>query len=432
VVTAACVLAGACQDDIPTSVDNGLVPVAPTTVEIVFAADSFATGFRSYGGFGVGNASRLGGVLSHVALDFGGDELEVRTLAQFGAIPPAATVQDSTGASVSDSTLTLLSGSLLLTIDTTESPAVDSMEVLIDEVTEAWDPGTVSWELATDSVGVSVPWSVAGGGARTLVTSAQLDLSAGLDTLRIPLDSATVARWTDTTDATRGALLRTTTAGARLPLRVVSLTVEVRPGSNPDTTIFLAAPTERQTFIYDPLPTPDSAALWVGGSPAWRSVFEFTLPTELNGPEALCSVVPCPVALTAELLTSASLILTTVSPPTSFLLADSLRFDARPVLAPDLLPRAPVGGPLSSASVILAPSDFSTNLGREIIVPLTAFVQILLDGADANGSEPPSTVALVAAAEPSSLGFAAFAGPGAPQAPRLRLVLTVPEPAGIR
>ena len=428
----------ACQNDVPTSVDNGLVPLDPTTVQLLLPFDSFATGAAVFGGFGEGNSAAFGGVLSHVGLNFGDTDLQVRSLARFGALPRATTIQDTTGASVSDSTLSLVSGSLLLTVDTATSVVPDSMSILIERLTEEWAVQSASWTHASRTLGTAVPWSQPGGGATTPVASATWSSDATVDTVRVPLDSATVVAWTDTTDASRGALLRTSTPASRLGLRAVSLTVEMRPSANPDTTVQLAVFTTEQGFIYDPTPTADSTALWVGGSPAWRSVLTLDLPDELNGPTVLCDVVQCPFTLTSDLISSAALILTTVPPPSSFALSDSLRINARTVLAPDRLPKSPVGGALATESVVLGPSQFAGGGLQEIVMPLTSYVRALLDGPGDDGLVPPSTLVLLADFEPSSLGFAAFAGAspsaavGAPPGPQLRLVLTIPQDAGIR
>lgn len=427
----AALAATACQDEVPTSVDNGLVPVTPTTVQLVLPLDSFASITGVYGGFGVGNAAALGSVLSHVAQDFGDANLEVRTVARFGARPASTTVQDTTGASVTDSTLTLVSGSLLVTVDTFAAGVPDSATLVVEALTEEWDVQTATWLSASVTPGSSMAWSQPGGGATTPVGSITWDRAAAVDTVRLPLDSATVAAWTDTDDGSRGALLRTTTSGVRLGIRALSLTLEVRPSANPDTTVFLAAPTNEQAFIYDPAPTADSMALWVGGSPAWRSVISMDLPTALNGPATLCAAVMCPVPLTSDLVSSAALVLTTAAPPSSFAPSDSLRINARTVLAPDRLPKSPVGGSLATESLVLTPGLFAAGPGQDVVLPLTTYIRTLLDGPQDDGLTPPNTVALLADFEPSSLGFAAFAGTGS-GAPRLRLVLTIPQEAGIR
>jgi len=417
----------ACQEQTPTSVDNGLVPTSPITLDIELPFDSFARGVAVYGGFGRSNLTVLGAVTGHAALAFGEDQIEVRTLSRFGALPEEAVVQDTTGASVTDRDLTFLDGFITMLVDTLESTAPDTVLLSLDAVAEEWAASSASWTSALDSAGMARAWSTPGGGVTTTLATTVWDREALFDTIRFQLDSATIAQLSDTSDASRGVLVRSLTPGSNVAFLGIALSVNARPASNPDTIVTLAVALSDQTFIYDPLPMPDSSALWVGGTPAWRSVFTVDVPRELDGPASLCAVVTCPVQITPELVTSALLTLRTASVSTSFLPTDSLSFDARVVLDPDRLPNSPIGGTLGFLPVSLQPSYFSTQVGTDVNVPITTFVQLVLAGPDADGREPPNTLALVSTLEPSSLGFAAFAGAGQEGAPRIRLVLTIPE-----
>lgn len=429
-VAAAAFWALACQEETPTSIDSGLVPVSPITLDIELPFDSFARGVAVYGGFGQNNVAVLGSVTGYAALGFGDDQLEARTLSRFGALPESTVIQDTTGASVTETDLAFLDGFVTILVDTLTTIS-DSVSITAEAMDEAWDASTASWTAAADSAGSPRAWTIDGGGSTTAVgTVTWARGAATLDTIRIPVDSATVAAWADTSDATRGLLLRSNTNSSNVAFLGVSLSVNARPASNPDTMVALAVPLTAQTFIYNPPPTPDSTELWVGGSPAWRSVFTIDLPTQLNGPASLCAVVSCPVDLTEDLVTSALLTLTTAPVSTSFVPADSLTFDARPVLAPERLPQAPLGGTLSFLPVSLPPVYFTSQVGTEVNVPITSFVQLLVAGEDDEGREPPSTVALVSTLEPGQLGFGAFQGAGQDGAPSIRLVLTIPESSG--
>jgi hypothetical protein len=66
--------------------------------------------------------------------------------------------------------------------------------------------------------------------------------------------------------------------------------------------------------------------------------------------------------------------------------------------------------------------------GTLVDIPITAFVQSFLLGPDDAGRLPPYTLALLAAPEPEAFTFGEFFGPGGPNEPVLRLVLTASPP----
>jgi len=57
--------------------------------------------------------------------------------------------------------------------------------------------------------------------------------------------------------------------------------------------------------------------------------------------------------------------------------------------------------------------------------PGTSFYRLLLQGQTSEGDAAPEVLALLSVAEPVSLGFLSFEGPGSAASPMLRLVLTV-------
>ena len=60
---------------------------------------------------------------------------------------------------------------------------------------------------------------------------------------------------------------------------------------------------------------------------------------------------------------------------------------------------------------------------------MTAFFRDLMAGVDSVTQEPlPNTLALLSTFEPFSISFASFYGPGTPQAPVLKLIVTVGLP----
>ncbi len=421
----------ACQDQTPTDVGGDLVPTTPTTVEIDFDYQDFATGLTLYGGYGNKNAFRFGGVLSYVAHDFEAAALKARTLVRFGAPPAGIVVQDTTGATVTDSTLTFLGGSMLVIVDTLQSTVPGSAEIELASLTTRWSSTSAGWTLAIDSVGERLPWETPGGDATDPVAMTTYDPSATLDTIRFAIDSATVAQWTDTTDPTRGVRLSSSTSGTLLALRGVALSIGARPASNPDTVVTVAVGLRDQTFIYDPLPQPAPGDVWVGGAPAWRTVFTMSVPETLDGPPELCAAVGCPLRLDPDFVTSATILLNSATSPGSFQPTDTITMIALPVLAPERLPKSPLGSSFTEG-VRLPPRHFGPSAGVELRIPITEHVKGLLAEPEAGETPVSPTIALLSLSEPSSLGVASFAGPESETPPRLRLVLTVPQAVGLR
>lgn len=437
-LVAAPLFVAACREQLPTATEEGLVPVG-TTVEVTLSFDDFATGTRTYGGYG--RASDLGG--GFLARDFAGadpsddaptDGLNAATLVDFGDLPLVASVRDTTGTTRPDSSLTFLSGRIVAALDADGSVADGAVRVVAQEVSEPWDRITATWRLAVDSLDRQVPWSHPGGAGGPEIGSAAWDTND--DTLRIPLDSALVAAWAERRDSAgdrRSVRLTTGEAGSRLKLRSVRLRLDARPSSAPDTVIQVPAPVRGTTFIYDPTPAPPpGTSLRVGGAPAWRSVLDLDLPRRLNGPPELCAAVECPVDIDEGHVSYAGLVLSPRRPAPAFAPSDTLTMDVRMVLAPSFLPKSPLGpsnariGGVGLAGTLLVPDLFADPTTDETVeVPVTRLIRDLLRGETESGDPvPSSTVALLSTFEPLSLEFASFEGPGSPAAPRLRLILS--------
>jgi hypothetical protein len=91
------------------------------------------------------------------------------------------------------------------------------------------------------------------------------------------------------------------------------------------------------------------------------------------------------------------------------------------------MPKAPLGGSLVADLLgrRVAPEAFGSAPGELIEIPVTSFARDLLRGTDETGNPAPSTLALLSVFEPSSIAFASFEGPGSPNEPFLRLILTI-------
>ena len=402
-------------------------------VEVRIPASDFLDRVRVYGGYG--RASELGGGFIAHRFGAGADPvtdpgLEAATLLRFGRYPAVVTVNDTTGTSRPDSSLTFLSGRIVARFDTLGSVHSGPVAIRADATTEAWDGVSATWEYAVDTLLNQVPWSQPGGGALQEIGEWEWDPEAS-DSLIIELDSAQVAAWSDTTDLTRGVRLSTEAPGVRLQLRSALMWLETLPSLNPDTLIQVLAGTDNITFIYNPLPTSPENGMRVGGAPAWRTVLDLDIPPALDGPPALCEQLGCPLELSEDHISYAALRLTTQAERAAFAPSDTISIDLRMVMVPDVLPKSPLGPSLSGiAGVILAPEWFAPPGGHVVEVPVTGLIQDLLRGETTEGDAVSTTVALLSTFEPLSIEYASFEGLGAapggparPGEPELRMIL---------
>jgi hypothetical protein len=416
-----------CQETLTTSLDGDFIPISAVTVEARLPFSEFADSLSVWGGYG--QPYQLATEI--VAQAFEGS-LDARTLVAWGAYPRSASVRDSTGTIRTDTLLTFVGGKVVAHFDTVSSVQDGPVALAVGAIQDDWDYQSVAWDVAVDSVGDRQPWPEPGAGPVIPMTTAEWD-PAESDSAVFELDSAAVALWSDSASARRGMRMDAVTEGVRLDLSSVSFSLTTRPSSHLDTLVDLSVGSLYRTFVYQPqLQTPEGA-IRVGGVPAWRTVFEMNLPTELDGPPELCAKVTCPLTLTANSLISATLVLHTKAPPPAFQPTDSLYLDVRPVLEPSRLPKSPLGTPLVGIyGVQLPPEDFGENDGVEVGIPLVQYVAALIRAKSDSGLQVPRTFALLSAFEPLSLYFVSFDGPGTPTGPELRLILTVGEEVLIR
>ncbi len=411
---------GACGEEVPTAVDDALIPDDPVTVEVRLSWEEFASNLQVLGGYG--SPQELGtGVAAH---EYGGS-LEARTLVGFAPYPVAASVPDSTGTTRVDSTLTRIGGRVVARLDTVSPVLVDGVaELALGATTQEWHARTANWDFSVDTVLDQRPWPEPGGGPVIALATAVWDPTQG-DSVVFELDSAQVELWADTADVTRGARLDALTAGARVKVLDANLRIDVRPSVHPDTVIQVTAGRNRLTFLYTPKPEPPPDGIRIGGAPAWRSVLDVSVPSQLEGPAELCAAVTCPVRLTSRQLNQASLILTTRRSDPAFQPTDSVGVDLRPVLDRDALPKAPLGSSLVGALGKRVPaSAFGDGEGTQVEVPLTAFLKAILESEEGADISAPRTLAILSPFEPISISFGSFFGPGTAGAPVLKLIVT--------
>lgn len=424
----ACVLclASACSEQVPTSLDPNRFPPSPVTAEINLTWDEFGSELRTYGGYG--SPSDLPG--SVLALDYE-RELDSRSMVRFGAYPVSVSVRDTSGATRPDSSLTYLGGRFVVFFDTLTSRVDGPVEVGLGATTVEWDARTATWWSAVDTVGNRSAWPEPGGGPVELLGVATWDPTTG-DSVTFELDSARIAAWADTSDVTRGARLHLITPGARVDVRGTGLRLLTLPSLRPDSTFYLHVLQRDHTFVYDPYPTAPADGMRIGGVPAWRTVLHVDAPRTVDGSPTLCAAVRCPAALDERAVSYAALVVTTREVSPAFRPSDTVTVDARPVLAEEALPKAPLGLSLTGLSgERVAPAAFGeAGSGTVVEVPITTFVQDLLRGSDGRGNPVPATLALLARIEPASLPFASFHGPDSEHPPMLKLVVTMPGDGG--
>lgn len=412
----------ACDEKTPTSIDEDRLPVDPTTVEVLLSWNEFATGLSVYGGYG--STNELGAGVAARAYE---GTLDARTLVRFEPLPFRATVRDSVGTLRADSNFAYVGGRVVARLDTLSSTNGDEPVTLaLGRLTQPWDVRTTSWALAVDTAGDVRPWPEPGAGPVVELGTAEWNPVDG-DSIWFEIDSATVAALGDTTSEARGVRLELLTEGERVDVRSVTLRLDARPNVHLDTLVTLTSESRGITFVYDPVPPPPPDGIRVGGTPAWRTVLDLDIPRVLNGPESLCQLVGCPFELEPSRVNHASLLLTTsVVEPSAFQPTDTIRLDVRPVLAPELLPKSPLGASfLGAVGERVAPGAFRDGAGLEVAVPITSLVRVLVDpDLDPDIS---SQVALLSVLEPFSIAFGSFVGPGAPGAPVLRLIVTAAD-----
>ena len=410
----------ACAEQTPTSLDESLLPDEPITLELHIPWEDFASNLEVIGGYG--SPSELGaGVLAN---SFAGT-LDARTLLRFGAYPTTVSVRDTTGTTRPDSSLTFIGGRVVAFLDTIASTNEGPVLLRLGAIQHPWDVSTVTWTTAVDTINDRRPWPEEGAGPVVPLGTAEWDPATG-DSVWFELDSAQVAAWADTSEVSRGARIDLLTEGARIQIATAVLRLNTRPSLNPDSTFFLVAPREEITFIYSPFPEPPPDGIRVGGAPAWRTVLDIRVPTQLNGPEALCAVVVCPVTLHSSELNYAAVVLRIRRTQDAFQPTDTVAIDVRPVLSRVALPKAPLGNSLVGfAGRLIGPEFFGDQAGQDVEIPITIFARNLVSGTDAAGFDPPETLALLSVFEPVSITFASFNGPGDENAPFLKLIVTI-------
>jgi len=408
-------LAG-CEDALPTASSPGLIPGSPESVEVFFDFDQVVRDVRVYSGYG--SVASLDAEL--LARDAEG-VFNSRALARFAGFPRAIQVQDAEGTTRTDSMFTVIGGRVTVQIDTIPIP-LDTATFVAGALTVPWDPGTATWEHAADTVGEPTAWPEPGGGPVEVLDTAVWRGVSGTDSVYFEVDSTTVAGWMVEEDQTRGVRIEIDDPGIRLEATRINFLLRVRPSFEGTGPLLVSTGSQRTTFLYDPAPEAPADGLRFGGAPAWRTVLDLDFPTTVTAPAAACEVVDCPLEISPDQVTYAGIQLFTRETPSLYSTSDSLTVELRTVLRPDLLPRSPLGrSPLGGVGG-LPPDAFGLGADELVEVPLTNYIQGLVEGDSDGGTAPSSPI------EPLSFSYGEFhGGEAGVLAPRFRLILTLAE-----
>lgn len=414
----------ACEERAPTGIDVLPLPPEPVTLEVTVPWSQFASNLELFSGYS-GPEDLDEAILAH---DFA-DTLEARTLIRWGPYPTQASVRDASGTLRTDLNLRYLDGYVAVYFDRAASTPAGTVDLALSAIEQDWHPSTATWTASIDTVGDRRLWPEPGAGPVRLLTTRPWNPTDG-DSVQFFVDSATIRQWSDVFTPARGARIDLLTEDHRMRIIGAALRVNAASSINPDTILVLTAPADQVTFVYSPDATPPADGMLVGGAPAWRSVFDVSLPAGLTGPPELCAAVGCPFALRPEHVSYAALTLTSRATEPAFQPTDTVALDVRAVLQRSAMPKSPLGASLVSDATgrLIGPDAFGPLAGTPVEVPITTFVKQYLAGPDASGRAPPGSLALLSAREPEGFTIASFFGPGSASEPLLKMVVTVSPP----
>ena len=429
----------ACENEVPTALDEGLLPLKPVTLEVLLPWSQFGASTQVVGGFGRANEVGVG----TIANAFGGT-LNARTLLHLVPQPTDSVVDNTIVDVAGDSLITIVGGEIFLRFDPDASTNQGPVTVAVGRTSTHWDARSASWRLAVDSLEGQEEWPEPGGGSVAPLGSGQWDPLGG-DSLVIFLGLNVMPTVLDTTSSEFGLRVDLETPGELLQVTFGEMRLfAVVEGVDTAITLPPVSVTDR-TFIYDPAPgLPEG--LRVGGIPAWRTVISMDLPTTVAGTPEACALVTCPLVLTPERINHAGIVLTTRANEPGFQPTASLLVHARSLFAAEVLPKSPVGPPIFldslglTAGAALASAAFLPGGERSVEVPITPLVWDLVRGTRADGGSTSPTIALLSlncspiagsCVEPAAIAFSSFAGAGEPGEPSLRLILTISDQVGL-
>jgi hypothetical protein len=400
-------LAGACTQDSPTEAGSGLLPPdAIRTFEFVLGPERYLQWDTAFGLY----SATADAPFTVIANEYEG-ALNSRTLLRY-EIPRVISVIDTLGVTRPDSMPIFFAGDVRVLLDTLGSTPPPA-DLSLYRTTEDWDRLTATWHHRVDSTGVQIPWAEAGGSPGALIGTGTYEEG---DSIFVPVDSATIAIWADTTDVTRGAVLDVST-GARLRAAAPTLLLRARSRFHPDTVFELTLAPER-TFIFEPTQPGSVGEPRVGGTPAWRTMIR--LQDRLDTLTVACPGVPdCTIRLGEASINYAALQWQPVLAPAGFAPELPLTIALHALLPSPLLPleRSPLTGAVGVPGEVPVTS-FTAPDAPVVELPATEFVRLIFSPDSA--AFVPTHIALLPSGSTRTFGFGTFAG-----LPSLRIIVTL-------
>jgi hypothetical protein len=403
-------LLAACDQETATEAGAGLLPPgAIRTFEVVLEPERYLVFDSAFGLF----TDPRDAPFVVVAREFEG-VLNSNALLRF-SIPEVITVTDTAGVVQLDTVPNYFAGTVQMQVDTTLLPAQE-VQLALYRTAEDWDV-SATWTLRVDTAGAALPWTTPGGTRGELVS--RITVASGSDSIAFPVDSATIAHWREIADGTRGALIVAETPGVRLRTTIPTLHLQGRPSVRPDTVVTTIAAAPLHTWLFEPEQPTMVGDPRVGGTPAWRTVFQ--LRDRLDTLSFACPDVPnCRVPLGQAHINYAGMQLQPAIVPSGFRPEAPVSIAAYLMLPTPLVPlhRSPLG---DLAGFVSAPAtSFVAPLGPLLEIQLTDLIRLASLQPQVRGTTFLPTHFALVPGEPRTFGFAAFES-----MPPLRLVISI-------
>jgi hypothetical protein len=404
-------VAAGCRDELPTLTGPDRFPAAllPATIELVLPAGEFLSGATVFDAFT--RPSELGFLLAADGFD---GALAARSLARLTAFPDTV-IFIADGTTRTETSFEYQGGRMLATVDTLASSAAGPVTLRLWTLTQEWDAATATWTAAVDRPESRIAWGSPGGAVGApLATATWIPGDTAAINLAWALDAAAVRQMA--APGFPGVVVTAEAPGARVQLSRLALEAEIRPESQPDTTLIRYVSGGPQTFIYTPAPPSGDAAFRIGGVGSARTVFRLDLSRGVPGCVDPAQTPDCPRLPLAEVtLNRATLLLDPLPVAQGFRPLARAQLTARRVVEPELGRLAPLANLVALDSI--SPAAFQAPGAGPVPIDLTGSLNFLAGGQQAQVT----TVALLVEPEGGTFGTLWFGG-----APRLRLLYTLP------
>ncbi|MBA4156133.1 MAG: hypothetical protein H0X65_01490 [Gemmatimonadetes bacterium] len=420
-------LAAGCQDDLPTAVGVDRFPAGTlfTSIVLEFPAAEFLTPVGQFGGYtGIQNVG-----YGLVASRFD-NELDARTLLRVAGFPDTITYT-ANGTQTRTADFVYGGGRMVARLDTLATATTAGVVTLtLRALTEEWDAGSATWELAENTADARTPWAQPGGALGRVLASATWAPGDTLlrDSVVWEVDALTVAAMA--APDFRGVAIVAGEMGNRVHLTGVTMQATASPAEQPDTVVTQVLSVSQPTVIFTP-EFPETVSGWqVGGLTSARTLFRVALPDSVSAcPPGTPGAGGCQrLALRDVNLNDVALLLDPLPVTGGFRPTSAIVARLRSVAEPELGRRAPLGPivmsrPQQFAEALLAPELFAAPTDTTVVLGITQHVLDVLarDTAQAGTTQASTTLALLAEPEAGTFGFARFSA-----LPRLRIVYTLP------